>query len=372
MKRGMWTGTLSRHAFGFLRMSMNRSSVGSKLRKLLPLLLCSVLLVACSSGSGGSTGGSPPPGSSFAAQFDFLWQTFDEQYPYFVHKNIDWNALRNAYRPRAAQAATQQELMDIIREMLANLHDQHVFLTSPTGSQTPASAPGRFINFDRTVWQQQYVSRMTGVRTGQAFTSGTLSGAAYIAVESWDSSRLTIGELDTALEDFRNASSIIIDVRNNPGGNDALALQFAGRFADRARTCDFFQFRNGPAHTDFGPLQERQVSPRGAWQFTRSVFLLIGRRSASSSENFIMAMKELPNVTLIGDTTAGSSGNPGVFGLNGGWSFTVSRWINFNAQMQIIEDVGIDPEIRIAASPADFAAGRDPVLDFAINQASSP
>jgi hypothetical protein len=44
----------------------------------------------------------------------------------------------------------------------------------------------------------------------------------------------------------------------------------------------------------------------------------------------------------------------------------VSTWIDYTAEMQVIEDKGIDPAIFVPATAADFQAGDDPVLDFAI------
>ena len=77
------------------------------------------------------------------------------------------------------------------------------------------------------------------------------------------------------------------------------------------------------------------------------MLLLIGRRCASSNESFIAAMRQLPNVTLVGDRTAGASANPGTFPLANGWTYTVSRWIEYTADGQVIEDVGISPRVFV-------------------------
>ena len=172
--------------------------------------------------------------------------------------------------------------------------------------------------------------------------------------------------MDAALEQFRSAPAMIIDVRMNGGGSDALAYAVAGRFFDATRVVDYIQYRNGPGHSDFGPAQSRTVGPRGSWQFTRPVLLLIGRGCFSSNESFIAAMRELPNVTVVGDTTGGGSGNPITYPLGGGWSYTVPRWIEYTPQMQIIEWQGIAPKTVIPVSAVDWSAARDPVLDYAI------
>jgi hypothetical protein len=74
-------------------------------------------------------------------------------------------------------------------------------------------------------------------------------------------------------------------------------------------------------------------------------------------------MRELPNVTVIGDTSGGHSGDPRFFTLSDGWRFTVSTWIDYTAEMLVIEDPGIDPATFVPANAADFQAGKDPVLE---------
>src|SRR4030095_11878818 len=194
----------------------------------------------------------------------------------------------------------------------------------------------------------------------------TFDGVPYIAVQSWDPGRTSVSNLDAFLDAFRDRPALVLDVRLHPGGSDPLAFEFAGRFATTTTTAGFVQFRNGPGHSDFTARQARTFSPRGSFQFTRPVLLLVGRFCASSNESFIAAMQQLPQVMLIGDTTGGSTANPQTFMLGGGWSYSVSRWIEYTASVQVIEDQGIAPSVAIPASAADFQSGRDPVLDYAI------
>ena len=140
-----------------------------------------------------------------------------------------------------------------------------------------------------------------------------------------------MADVDAALERFRSAPLLILDVRMNGGGGDQPAFEVAGRFARTSVVTGNVRYRNGPSHTDFGPPVQRVLNPRGPGNTPGRVLLLIGRRCASSNESFIEAMRQLPNVTLVGDRTAGSSGNPGTFPLANGWTYTVSRWIEYTA-----------------------------------------
>ena len=309
-----------------------------------------------------------PPASDLASQFDALWSTFDREYSYFIHKRIDWSALRSSYRPRATEAVDQTAFIAVIREMLGHLHDLHVVLRDPNGRSLPTYEPQQFVNWDRSVWQQ-YIARANWTQGQNDWGYGVLDGVPYIAVGSWGSNGIRAADFDAAFERFRNAPAIIFDVRMNPGGNDSLAFEVAGRFAHTAVAFASVRFRNGPAHGDFGPATTRTLNPRGSWQYAGNVLLLIGRRSASSNESFIAAMGQLPSVTLVGDRTAGSTGNPGTFPLAHGWSYTVSRWIEYTADNQPIEDIGISPDVFVTATQADFGMGRDPVLEWALRAA---
>ncbi len=304
-----------------------------------------------------------------AARFDAAWQTADQQYPYFTYKRIDWEAARADYRARAEQALTDAELAGIVRDLFATLHDEHVILrNTATGREWRTYEPQRVMNWDRGVWKD-YVTRGNWQQGQSNWGTATFGSAAYIAIGEWDPEQVRIADLDAALERFRNAPLLILDVRMNPGGDDRLAFQFAGRFATTQRVADFVQYRNGPLHTDFTAMRARVVVPRGAWQFTHPVLLLVGRGCTSSSESFIAAMRELPNVIVVGDTTGGSSGNPAFYDLGGGWQYSLSRWIEYTAEGDVIEQNGIRPGIFIPATAADFQRGRDPILDWAIAQA---
>jgi hypothetical protein len=335
------------------------------LRRLLLLTLLALLAVT-SSACGSSSPTTPsPPSSDFAAQFDSLWSTFDREYSYFVHKQIDWNALRSAYRPAAIAAADQAGFIGVIREMLGQLHDLHVVIRDPSGRSMATYDPQSFVNWDRSVWQQ-YIARANWTQGQTDWGYGVLDGVPYITILSWGTNSIRPADFDAAFERFRNAPGLIVDVRMNPGGNDSIALDVAGRFARTSVVFGFVRFRNGPSHTDFGPTTTRTLDPRGSWQYNGQVLLLIGRRCASSNESFIAAMGQLPNVTLVGDRTAGSTGNPGTFPLANGWTYTVSRWIEYTADNEPIEDRGLAPDVFVAASSGDFSVGLDPVLEWSL------
>jgi hypothetical protein len=316
-------------------------------------------LAACSDDPAG------PEGFDAASRFDEFWETFDRTYSYFELKNINWDAARTEFRTRASQTASYSSLVDVLREMVAPMRDVHIWFRDPAGNTLATYQPPHFRNWDRNTWLT-YIGANQWVQRGTSWGYADFAGIPYIAIGAWNTAQINIDDIDAVLALFRNRPALIIDVRMNGGGNDGLALQVAGRLTSERRLIEYIQFRDGPDHDDFTPLQERYLQPRGPWQYEGKVALLSGRGVFSSNETFVSALREIPNVTVIGDTTGGSSGNPGEFALGDNWKYFVPRWIAYTPDMKVIEWNGIPPDVIVPVTPADFAAGRDPVIDFAL------
>lgn len=315
--------------------------------------------------------GAPTAPTALPDQFEQLWATVDREYSYFALKGIDWNAAHARYAPLASAAPTQDSLVGVVRTMLGELRDVHVNLISPSGSTVPTFVPTAERNFDSALWLT--VMRAAGmIQVKPNLGYATLRGIPYIVIGTWNSGMLNVADLDAVLERFRNAPALIVDVRANGGGDDQLALAFAGRFTTRDVVAEYVRFRSGSRHTDFGPEIVRTLHPRGPWTFTNPVLVLSGRGVYSSNESFIAAMQELSHVTIVGDTTGGGTGNPGTFELGGGWKYTVSRWIALTADRQPIEGRGIPPNVHVAWDAAIRAQGRDPVIEAALTMLGAP
>ena len=96
--------------------------------------------------------------------------------------------------------------------------------------------------------------------------------------------------------------------------------------------------------------------------------VLTNRYVVSSAEGFTLMLRALPNVTILGDTTAGSTGNPGLFEMPNGWELLVSRWQVTDPEGKFIEDQGIAPDEVVWITEEDRDAGRDTILEAAISK----
>ena len=78
-------------------------------------------------------------------------------------------------------------------------------------------------------------------------------------------------------------------------------------------------------------------------------------------------MRALPNTTVVGDTTAGGTGNPISETLPNGWTCTIPRWRVLTPDKGIFEGVGLAPDVTVGITDEDAADGLDTILDRAID-----
>ncbi|MEP6764048.1 MAG: S41 family peptidase [Gemmatimonadaceae bacterium] len=310
----------------------------------------------------------PRATTGYVTQFDAVWSKYDSIYPAFGYKGItadDWNKQRAHYRPLAASAKTEDEFIAVVREMLAPLKDLHAWFVDPRGELVPTYVPTALENFERDRWRSA-LKDVGYVAHGTGWGEATIGGFGYLYIGTWNTQQVDINALDIALARFRDAPGLIIDVRPNAGGSDVPAFAFASRFASKPQVVSYVQVRTGNRHDDLGAPEARVIAPRGAWQFTKPVVVLAGRGGFSANESFVAAMSTLPQVTVIGDTTGGASGNPGRFALGNGWWFTVPRWIEYGPDKQAIEWKGIAPSVLVPWTPMLYFSDRDPLIDTAV------
>ena len=93
---------------------------------------------------------------------------------------------------------------------------------------------------------------------------------------------------------------MVLDVRNNSGGNGLNLFEIAGRFADYEQPVIQSQTRNGPGHTDFTDLETWSLRPQGPFQYTRPTVVLANQFSSSAAELFVLILRTYPHVTVIG------------------------------------------------------------------------
>ena len=169
--------------------------------------------------------------------------------------------------------------------------------------------------------------------------------------------------LDALLERVRDLPHLVIDVRGNGGGMDALADACTGRFIDRP-VVSSISFWRQPGTTTF----ERSVElcqPRGPWRYGGRVAVLIDPGCASACEHFVSGMDASGQACLVGLPTTGACGLIRRIPLSCGAVLYCSMTFPLHGGVPSPLH-GIEPHLRVPPTLADLRAGRDGPLEAAL------
>jgi hypothetical protein len=298
--------------------------------------------------------------------FEALWEIIDEHYCFFDYKQheygLDWNEVYNKYKVRVSDKMSDLELFDVLKDMLAELRDGHVNLyTSYDLGRYWTWHEAYPQNFSDTL-ERRYLGTDYKISSGMSYRILD-DNIGYIR---YDSFQLPVGEggLDDALSYMALCRGLIIDIRNNGGGNLTTAERLAGRFVQEKTLVSYMQHKTGTGHHDFSSLEARYLEPSSNLRWHKPVCVLTNRSVFSAANDFAVMMHALPNVKLVGDRTGGGSGLPMSSSLPNGWSVRFSACPMYDRNKQHTE-FGIDPDIPAALTDEATAQGIDLIIEKA-------
>jgi hypothetical protein len=165
--------------------------------------------------------------------------------------------------------------------------------------------------------------------------------------------------LSKLIKENTNLEGIILDLRSNRGGNPGIARKMAGKFTSVSVQGDSIRFKK---KKKFGALKKNTIRPIGFSQFTKPVIVLTSNATASTTEVFLLGVKDLPNVTILGESTEGIISSIRTFKLPNKWKVTLSVNQTYSSDMICYEGVGIPPHVESPYTDADLKHETDIAL----------
>ena len=187
----------------------------------------------------------------------------------------------------------------------------------------------------------------------------------YIRYESF-SAGVGNGNLDEVLLYLSPCNGLIIDVRDNGGGNLTNSTRIAARFTNQKTLTGYIQHKTGPGHNDFSQMEPIYLEPSNSIRWQKKVVILTNRRCYSATNDFVNAMRSIEDTEIIqlGARTGGGSGLPFSSELPNGWSIRFSASPHFDKNKQPLEE-GIAPDVAINMSKEDQLENKDTLIEKA-------
>ena len=319
--------------------------------------------------------------------FDVFWQNYAEHYPFFALKQVDWNAVRETYRPRAA-AASPADLFEVFRSMFEPLHDAHTFLVAPdlgkrAGGRRPdpdSIGPNGRPRIAEIITTKYLRSPLRHLAQGRVSFGYLPDSIGYLRITGFGgytqegSYRSNLAALEAALDtifaDTRGWRGLVIDVRINGGGADPLGLAIASRLTAAAYMAYAKVARSDPRDpTKMTERQPSMVSPsmRPGWH--GAVVELTSRYSVSAAETFTQAlMGRRPAIARVGVNTQGVFSDVLGRTLPNGWRMGLPTELFLTEQGTSFDGPGIPPTVPVPTfTKGDLEVGRDPGLERAMS-----
>jgi CubicO group peptidase (beta-lactamase class C family) len=343
---------------------------------------------------------------SASVNFEFFWQDLQQYYPFFAERQVNWQALYQYYAPLFSTATKEQELK-YYQAILQQIQDTHLSISTSDGNDLISIAPKGLLRsvIQQTTDTDEAMALLTQYQqelqqdTDQFLLAPGLAHSAVVphAAFGWlpnDIAYLRLDQLnqfttrvdqhpsdavlglpadlqgaDALMQEvkqkFAASKALVLDLRFNLGGHDAIALQLVSHLNNATKVIGYKGLRSGS-------MQEVKLAAH-AKPYLKPVIVLTGGMTLSAGEIMTLALKSLPQVTVIGEATQGSLSDTMQRSMPNGWTLTFGNEQYLDANKQLLEVKGITPHQQASAYLSmDQGFNSVTVLDRAMQQLQQP
>lgn len=178
-----------------------------------------------------------------------------------------------------------------------------------------------------------------------------------------DLSWLLEGDQAAMLNDLKDTRGLVLDMRGYPKASFATL----GAMLNTTGSTSVAQFRvprvTGGIRGEYAYVQN---IPPQELRYRNKTVTLIDIRAISAAEHTCLTLEAVNGTTFIGTPTNGANGNVTTFYLPGNIAGTFTGMDVRHADGRQLQRVGIQPDIVVSPTPEGLRAGKDEVLDRAV------
>ncbi|WP_420589303.1 S41 family peptidase [Bacterioplanoides sp.] len=345
------------------------------------------------------------------ASIEFAWfsQLFEEYYPTFNERNVNWQSVVQSASQNLTDSSTALQLIQAMAKSIQPLADSHVSLViedlevnferqDSTQEQRLAkefiAANGEIDSEAKAQAMASYIEQQTDLtnsirlsyaanedeiklagnnRFGWFITDDNIGVLIIEGMEEFTSAEDNpVADINKVAElmpqiinDLQDTQGLVIDIRNNEGGFDGVSQLIARHFLDSERALYRKQARLGSART---PAETYRLAPASNTYLKPTVVLTSGT-TVSAAEVFTLMMRELPQVSVIGEVTQGALSDVLEKELPSGIKVNLVNEYYLSMDGELFEVSGIPVDKNVAYATQDQRQNRrDDGLLAAFNQ----
>lgn len=164
-------------------------------------------------------------------------------------------------------------------------------------------------------------------------------GIGYVKITQFQQNTAVQLERALAKLDYQKIDSLILDLRNNPGGLLSAAVDVAEQFLPAGKTVVSIKGRNTPKKV----YRTTGVRPHYDWPMV----VLVNQGSASASEIVAGALKDNQRALILGVRTFGKGSVQSVIPLSDGSGLRLTTAYYYTPSGKNIHKHGIDPDVVV-------------------------
>lgn len=353
-----------------------------------------------------------PTPNNFEQVFTSFWDQMNRSYVYWDVDSTDWGETYNRYHKIFSQLNLDSDedvslSVGYFREMTEHIMDGHYFINFKhpaimdsvvyplTRKKEKLGLIGEeypYLLMDTIYLDKKYVVGYDAQNTLNSQALVTVCGTVDKTILYFSCNFFKLSQsyysnssesVTSTLNFFFNwikqstgeSRGVIIDVRNNPGGDLADLNFLLGRLTENPLHFGYCQYKNGDGALDLTPRVKAYVNPEPeAKNIELPIVILTDTYTASLSELMTIAVKSFPKGLSIGETTWGSTSPVVPFEVYSSGSFEVQDFMSVQLSSckftpldgKVYEGIGFAPDILIPHSARAYTSGKDPQLERAI------
>jgi len=164
------------------------------------------------------------------------------------------------------------------------------------------------------------------------------------------------------VKEFKNAKALIIDVRGNRGGSTP------GKLIDSLMDRPYRWWAESIPISIWNACllsKPDYIKPKDTL-YNGKLIILTDRVTGSAAEDFVVSFKDNKRATIIGEATAGSTGQPYTYNFGKGITIGIGAKRACLPDGSKFEGIGIEPDIEIRLTREDLYKNSDRVLEKAV------